>query len=364
MEMSHLKNLSSCIIVYQVREKTPEKTVLTTKTIQVERQLLEAIRKGEYPVGAAIPSRNRLTARWQCSRTVIERAVSSLAAAGYLEGRKGSGTYVSSRAPVRSVGELRIVAVPEIVNYREFSFFDPAEHTLGASVVWVPPARAERDIRKLARPGGAVLWILPGYDKLPLMNYLHDRHIPQLILNRDFHGFDCVQTDPVASIRDGLSWLLIEAGRKIAFLAARPTLKIPYQYDRMIAFYQLCVELGVRLEKELCAVRPFDDIPGDIAEVGAHIFGVGGVPGIFVLTKELALPLVICARGYGRLPGRDYKLLVFDEVPELAGRPGIAMIKQPFDLFHSEVRRWLKGVAAGTDQGRFFSNLKAELLVP
>ena len=337
---------------------------MATKTVQVEQQLLGAIRSGEYPVGAAIPSRNRLTARWQCSRTVIERAIASLVAAGYLEGRKGSGTYVASSSPVRSVGELRIVAVPEIVNSREFSLFDPVEHTLGIAVVWVPPARAERDIRKLARPGGAVLWILPSYDKLPLMNYLRDRQIPQLILNRDFHGFDCVQTDPVSSIRDGLSWLLIEAGRKIAFLAARPTLKIPYQYDRMIAFYQLCVELGVRLEKELCAVRSFEDIPGDIAEVGAHIFGIGGVPGIFVLTKELALPLVVCARGYGRLPGRDYKLLIFDEVPELAGRPGIAMIKQPFELFHSEVRRWLGSIAADAKPKRFFSNLKAELLLP
>ena len=57
---------------------------------------------------------------------------------------------------------------------------------------------------------------------------------------------------------------------------------------------------------------------------------------------RMAVPLLICSRGYGLQPGRDFRMLIFDYVPELEGTPGVAMMRQPYDRFLTESRRWLE----------------------
>ncbi|MFJ3791665.1 GntR family transcriptional regulator [Kitasatospora sp. NPDC090091] len=71
--------------------------------LTVSDALRARIRAGEWDVGARLPSRLRLAEEYGVGRNVTQRAVERLIADGLLEGRAGSGTYVSApseRLPV------------------------------------------------------------------------------------------------------------------------------------------------------------------------------------------------------------------------------------------------------------------------
>ena len=72
---------------------------MLSKTSQVEEYLRNEMIQGKLPVGKKIPSRSQLCRRFQCSRTIVERAVDLLIRDGLLIGRKGSGTYVRNERP-------------------------------------------------------------------------------------------------------------------------------------------------------------------------------------------------------------------------------------------------------------------------
>lgn len=330
---------------------------MTDKTTQLEHQLLQDIVLGKYPAGSKIPSRHWLCSRWNCSRTVVERAVNRLIQAGYLVGVQGSGTFVASRSP--EPGTPRRVLVISTLDRNNNPTVALNESQLGLPVEWVRRDDAEHQIARLCAPGTAVIWQMPGFQDLSLLNYLRGKNVPLLLLNRNFSGFDCICTDPDSSIREGLSWLMIESGREIGFVARTPSDVIPFQAERIIAFYQSCVELGAELQVQWCCCRPFHDVPREMAAAGLHLFDRSRRPGgIFVLNWELALPLVMYAQSSGLHPGKDYKLLSFDPVPELTAYPGVGMLCQNYGLFAREIRRWLENLPAATP---FCSLLKTDL---
>lgn len=71
----------------------------TTLCRQVREQLRNAILDGRLAPGTRIPSTRALALTLGVSRTVTSSAYDELFAEGYLEGRQGSGTYVSSDLP-------------------------------------------------------------------------------------------------------------------------------------------------------------------------------------------------------------------------------------------------------------------------
>src|SRR5690606_29253211 len=66
---------------------------------QLYRQLREAILEGRLSGGQRLPSSRLLADELGCSRNTVVGAFEQLLAEGYLEGRAGSGTYVSSVLP-------------------------------------------------------------------------------------------------------------------------------------------------------------------------------------------------------------------------------------------------------------------------
>jgi GntR family transcriptional regulator / MocR family aminotransferase len=70
---------------------------------QVAGQIRDALVGGALPVGARLPSTRALAAELGISRSVTEQAFDQLAAEGWLESRRGSGTFVAAgtMAPVR-----------------------------------------------------------------------------------------------------------------------------------------------------------------------------------------------------------------------------------------------------------------------
>jgi DNA-binding GntR family transcriptional regulator len=69
----------------------------------IAHDLLEAIHRGEYPVGGLIPTELELAARYDVSRQTVRAAMRRLTELGAVSRRKGSGTRVETReAPQQS----------------------------------------------------------------------------------------------------------------------------------------------------------------------------------------------------------------------------------------------------------------------
>ena len=75
-----------------------EKVRLHTIPAVVAEQIEIAIHLGRFPVGSRLPSEAKLAAEMGVSRPSIREALSALRAAGLIESRRGSGSYVL-RAP-------------------------------------------------------------------------------------------------------------------------------------------------------------------------------------------------------------------------------------------------------------------------
>lgn len=68
-------------------------------SVQLGRQLREAMNDGRVRAGERLPSSRALASALGVSRTVVTAAYEQLYAEGWLEGRHGSGTYVADIAP-------------------------------------------------------------------------------------------------------------------------------------------------------------------------------------------------------------------------------------------------------------------------
>lgn len=69
----------------------------------VAEQIVEAIKKGAFPVGSKLPSENELAEQMGVSRPTVREALSALAAVGLIESRPGSGSFV--RQPANSIAQ-------------------------------------------------------------------------------------------------------------------------------------------------------------------------------------------------------------------------------------------------------------------
>jgi DNA-binding GntR family transcriptional regulator len=65
---------------------------------QVQRELRRRVDDREFRVGRRIPAEAELMEEFGVSRITVRRAIAALEADGYLEARRGSGTYVSERS--------------------------------------------------------------------------------------------------------------------------------------------------------------------------------------------------------------------------------------------------------------------------
>jgi len=76
-----------------------DRSSATPLAVQLYQQLRELILAARLPAGARLPSSRALTAELGVSRTTVVEAFEQLRSEGYVEGRHGSGTYVSAELP-------------------------------------------------------------------------------------------------------------------------------------------------------------------------------------------------------------------------------------------------------------------------
>ncbi len=337
---------------------------MLSKTEIVKTGILSDIKRGVVRIGEKISSRNKLCRKYNFSRTTIERAIRELTESGYLASRQGSRTYVISSKPVDKPLRLYVIcgfgdihtahAVQELF-FPEINFDIPVKGLLQSEVA--------SNFNSLLQAGNAIIWINPGMESIHLMDLLDKAGIPQILVNRKYNNYDYVATDAKSSIKEGLSWLLIEAGRDISFISYKAATDMPYLYERIIAFYECCAELGAHLSPDAIFSRDFVDIPLEIAEVGRALFVDRKPPkGIFVMHHSLAIPLVTVAQAYGFIPGRDYKLLNFDYIGDFKNYTGIGMLRQQWKKLYREAAEWLLSNPARTKRP-LCKEIKTELVV-
>ena len=340
-----------------------KRTFHMNKSLMLQNMILAEIRVGRLKVGDPILSRNQLCKKYNCSRNTVERAVQALKERGCLASNQGGRTYVNSTGgESHKIRELFIISCsfPDMNDrsLREIFFPEVGPDT---PVHRLREHEVLKQLDALCTPGSAAIWVTPGIESIPMMDHLERRGIPQLLINRNYKNFNCACTDTKNSVREGLSWLLIEAGRDIALVSPNASLGSPFISERLIAFYESAAELGARLRSDTIFMREFQDIPTEMSEVGNRLFAAKHPPrGIVVLHSALTLPLVTCARLYGMLPGKDFFLLTYDVIPELATYPGIAMMHQQLEKMFRESQRWLLDGYA-EHRRPFHSAIKTEL---
>lgn len=326
-------------------------------------RIVAEIDGGALPVGGKLPSRQQLVRKYGFSRSTVDRALARLVAEGRIEGRRGSGSYVLPPPPAGPIRKLCIVTLPMHSSYEVWT----RDRLAREAEIRVPCRIFDEDdlllrLDELTAPGTAVIWDQVSLYTLPFMRHVARAGNPQLLLNRRYRDYDFVASDQKAALHEALAWLMIEGGRDIAMLSAAATPEEPYLYDRIQAFYESAAELGARFTPDSILCRSFSDIPGEIAEFGRQLFvTVRETRAITVLSWALALPLITCGLAYGKRPGRDYRLVCFDRIPELPAAAGVCLIRQRYELIIMEAMRWLSQYA-GTGKP-FRRTVKPELIV-
>lgn len=334
------------------------------KTTSIEDYILKKIESGELSVGEKLPSQNMLTRRFDCSRDTVVRALAKLQEGGYIVQRRGKGTFVNSAEQSRKVKEIIIISesIDKIKNnpfFLNMVFLETGDIPTSFKTVQNVLECSE----SIFRPGQAVIWSCPSPHLLILMEHLRRRGFPQLLINRDYGQFDTIFTSPEESMRKGISWLLIEGGRDMAFVSEESDITLPYIQERMLAFYETCFSLRANLLPDFIFKLDLKNFFAGIENIGRMLFDRPKVPGsIFVMTHYLVTPLLMCATRYGKKLGKDFCMLSFDEVPELEGRKGFAVLKQPLPLFRHETENWIRQLDT-EPQKPFRRQLKCDLIV-
>lgn len=336
--------------------------MLSKKSIVIA-ALLQEISEGKIAPGEFIPSRNQLMRRFHCSRTVVENAISSLTAQGILAGKQGKGTFLCHPPHARSE-TLRKINVISPYDAKSFSSamncvqFDINDFGLPVEVI--SPARAEAESELLAAPDALNFHINPGFQQLSLLHYLKARNSKQIIINREFDGFDRIYTDTLTGFRQSLELLETLPGNKICLLAHQPEILFPYQTPRLSAFFRVCTERKLAIAPENIQLTPFGqtEIPPETVK---NFFRQLPVK-IAILNQDLALPLLQTARLSGVTPGKEFSLLIFDYFNDFAQLENTILIRQRYDLFYETLKDYVRNFPV-KHNGNFISAIPPEVII-
>lgn len=336
---------------------------MLSKTAVIQQYLLEGIKAGHYKNEGKLPSQIQVMRHFNCSRTTVLRAFNNLKKDGLIQGQRGSGTFINHASNVHAIQEVIVIGENKI-NSPMFPFSEMlfSVNMGNLPIRWIDKVFAEANAENFFHRGQAVIWLLPTLKNFQLLDYLKARNIPQLIINRKFEDYDYIAMDPKTSLRNGLSWLLIESGRDIGFITREPNMLFPYMGERIMAFYETCLELHANLASEAIAMGTFDNIISDIDEIGRRFFDrPDPIKGIFVMEYGLVLPIVLCAKKYNIQLGKNLHILTFDFVQELQGQPGLAQMMQPYYLFKQNIEDWLRLIKNNSEQSKFQRTLICNL---
>ncbi|MBN1863747.1 MAG: GntR family transcriptional regulator [Victivallales bacterium] len=318
-------------------------------------RILSEINSGSLQAGDVLPSRQQYMRRYKYSRGTVDAAIGMLKRDGHVYSRRGGGTYVSGRSAGVRIERVVVVdgGISGHVAFRRLESGSLAGG-LGTKIesAVCPADDVYANLDELCRPGNAVVWMRPSFKLYLAMTHLASASVPQLLIGRDYGGYDHVTTDACEGILCGLR-VLAERSREFALISDRSDPDRPYISERQIAFYRGCVELGLILRPEW--IFDFDpaQFSQELSRIGRTFFMREDRPrNIFIENVRAAPPLIAFAEAQGKSCGKDFMLLVFDFDPDLLGCEGVLMLSQDWEAMRAMVWDWIK--SKNEDAGRSF----------
>lgn len=336
---------------------------MSNRTADVANYILHEINSGSWLPGEAIQSQIQIAGRLGCSRTTVERAVAGLIAAGVLEGRRGSGTFVCEKNSGSQVREITVLAGSND-HSRRSSFVDMflGLDSGNLPVRWMTWETLYGNLTDIKRRNSAVIAYMPVASQLLMLEQLKSLNVPILLINRTYSGFDRVTTDTEVSLREGISWLMGKAGSAGALISFLPDQERPYLTERLISIYELCLEFGIELPPERICKHNFD--PLDQAAVNKITDTVfrrqKKVLALIVPNVELVGIVLESAAMCGKKCGKDFFLLTFDSFVSGKQYSGIGMLHQDYPRFQAHIEEWIRQISSGKSQN-FEAKVKARL---
>lgn len=337
--------------------------LMLSKVDTIKQKILEEMANGHLKPGDALYSRHQFMKRYACSRGSIDTAIKELTRDGYVFSRQGAGTYVAELFP--RTEEVNRVYVVE--NFRKLYTADDLTYTsyIVSEIQRSVPCflyRADEiniNLKNIVRPGSAVIWVRPSYDKMLLMDYINSAGIPQVLIGRRYGDYDYIDTDVAAGLDEGLEWLKSNCGERIAFIGIKSKTDYPYVAERQIALYQKLIEKRMSIPPAWLHVRAFTEREQDLERTVDELFSSrDDFPrAIYVDFCNIITRLTSMIDKRGFKLGQDYRLLAFDYIKDLAGTPGVGMLSQRHRLMEEKAAEW--AVSARKD---FKLTIKPEFL--
>lgn len=314
-----------------------------SKVETLKEKILSDIKSGRLVKGQLIPSRFQIMKRYSYSRGTVDKAIADLVNHGYLYCRQGAGTYVGKVSDPAPINQVFLAGNYDLRNYADTETANLASEIQKYFPCFLYNTNDVKiNLNKIACAGNAVIWIRPPYEQLMTMKYLSHTGVSQLLIGRNYASFDCIVTDAREGIRKGLEWLVANAGREIVFITPENNSDAPYIAERQIAFYELAVEMGLKLDKEKKISMKFTDLKKDLNFLMGKLFtGRKRIKAVFSTYMGVAFPLISMAESHGWQTGRDLFFLTFDYEPNLKGCKGVGMLKQKWDEMEKKSIDWL-----------------------
>lgn len=342
---------------------------MANRTEDVVHYILHEVRSGHWKQGERILSQMTLTRMLKCSRTTVERAVARLVRAGVLESRRGSGTLVRCAVPGGDDEIREIAVIAGQLDHLQRSSFAAMFIGLDSGALpvrWLTAEQAFANIPDFRHRRSAVIAYMPDPPMLMLLEELRGLEIPVLLINRTYGGFDYVTTDTEASLRVGISYLAGKAGSgaEVSLVSYLADQRRPYLAERIIAGYEICMELGLNLRPERIIKRDFDR-EGDVAYnlIADALFRRVRKPlAIIAPNYELAGKCLEIGTRCRKQCGKDFFLLAFDMIQAPGQITGAGILIQQYALFRPRIEQWLRQIIRG-DRTFFAARIPARLMV-
>ena len=263
------------------RQESEDVAASLPKHQQVFEALKEEILSGKYDARRRLPSEAQLVQRFCISRPTVSRALRDLKAAGFLDRRPGSGTYLSSTARQTS-GYFGMI----IPGHGTTEIFTPIcaeiarrSQQVGYTLLWGDSSSTDLETRgnqaldlctQYARQEVAGVFLeplelIPGREAInqEIIRSLSSKRIPVVLLDRDIvrfperSAYDLVGIDNLTAGYRLADHLIRNGARRITFVS-RPG-SAPTVLQRIAGVHDALLNAGIHWTPEQIAYGNPDD---------------------------------------------------------------------------------------------------------
>lgn len=339
----------------------------SSKHLQIKQYIIGKIADGTLAVGARSPSENELSTLFGVHHCTAEKALRDLAFEGYIERRRGSGSYICNPDSTRS-GNVAV-----IVNDANTGFFGDLVHAIQRGL---EPYRRhliffstgerfslergyiEQLIEQRRVDGFIIVPALDAEDRERSAFYrdLRRRKVPFVLVfpptaQPECH---CIQTDDRQGTYDAAAWLLSRGHRRLGFVIHQLPDNV-IQQQRLEGYRAALADAGLPFREENLISVPYPSLEYGLL-AGEKVLAMTDRPSAFLAVADLlAVGLTIRLRERGvAVPGEveiigngnidlcrpeNFNICTIDDSLEQVGEQAVQLLLSEIGTGQSEPSR-------------------------